>query len=728
MDITKVIRTRRLEFGYSQRELADEAEVGVWTVRRLESGQRIQEASLRRIAEALELPVTPLVQAQRDELVSYNDQRQRDEDVTTTSLVRRQERYDDIPRRRSSYDPPSARQSRRSQDEYEARGTYRRYQDDYPPRHADERDREMDADRGSDRQHDYDGGRDYDREPVRPRNDGRDNDRDLNDYPPRQRRYQDDEDYAPRRYADEREEEPRRVRQRPQEDYPRRGRYEDEDAYVSAPRHARGDDYDGEPAPRRAVRGNYDDEPAPRRAVRNDYDDEPAPRRAVRDDYGDEPAPRRAVRDDYDDEPAPRSPRYVSGWDEVRTGYSAGEQPPRRPRREPELDRYDDERYDRYEEDAGRRDDLSEGIDARRSARYGGASADTRARAPESEGSGGYRSSRQADSGHPSPDRQSDRPLSRLARLREDAQRETRERQRDLEARRSRQQDSVFVEPPIRRRYEELYQQELQVTQVNRTQAWGQPVPQMAWNPDPIDVQTLEQAAPRMQEGDMLSMMVEMADITRRDVVLLLGADASTSRLMARNSDQVVILDSREDVLNDLSAVARRSNITNMEFILGDARRMPLPSGSIDIVAVHMLLHHVVCSELVMEEAMRVLQPGGRVIVSELMADDDPSQVRMHNAVEVLRSPNHVGVMTLDELRMTVQHAGFDILDRRVGIQEMDFNNWAKNTPADRVRILRPLMMNLARQNNRAGINLQYENDRLQFDYKWMFMLAEKTL
>ena len=101
----------------------------------------------------------------------------------------------------------------------------------------------------------------------------------------------------------------------------------------------------------------------------------------------------------------------------------------------------------------------------------------------------------------------------------------------------------------------------------------------------------------------------------------------------------------------------------------------------------------------------------------------------MHNALEKLRSPTHVGVMTQEEREMTVRHADLKIVDQRLLVQQMDFEKWTKQSEEkERLRPLNALMMNLARQDNGAGIHLRYEQNRLQFDYQYLYIVAEKSL
>jgi ubiquinone/menaquinone biosynthesis C-methylase UbiE/biotin operon repressor len=98
-----------------------------------------------------------------------------------------------------------------------------------------------------------------------------------------------------------------------------------------------------------------------------------------------------------------------------------------------------------------------------------------------------------------------------------------------------------------------------------------------------------------------------------------LGAgDGSFSLLLAQRAKRVIAIDSSEKMLEVGREQAARAGIESIEFRMGDMEELPIDSGSIDLAFFSQSLHHALHPALALEEAARVLAPGGRVAVLDL--------------------------------------------------------------------------------------------------------------
>jgi ArsR family transcriptional regulator len=65
--------------------------------------------------------------------------------------------------------------------------------------------------------------------------------------------------------------------------------------------------------------------------------------------------------------------------------------------------------------------------------------------------------------------------------------------------------------------------------------------------------------------------------------------------------------------------VAQRNGVKNLQYRLGDLEELPIADGDVDVALLHQSLHHALHPERAVEEASRILRPGGRVVVVDLL-------------------------------------------------------------------------------------------------------------
>jgi SAM-dependent methyltransferase len=119
------------------------------------------------------------------------------------------------------------------------------------------------------------------------------------------------------------------------------------------------------------------------------------------------------------------------------------------------------------------------------------------------------------------------------------------------------------------------------------------------------------------------------------------------------------------DPVPELLELALERAAPNTDFVEGDGTALPFPDGSFDLAGTHRTLHHVARPDLVVAELARVTKPGGRVLVVDQLAPDDPAGAAALHEFEAVRDSSHRRLLTDPELRELFAVDGLAVLRER---------------------------------------------------------------
>ena len=98
-----------------------------------------------------------------------------------------------------------------------------------------------------------------------------------------------------------------------------------------------------------------------------------------------------------------------------------------------------------------------------------------------------------------------------------------------------------------------------------------------------------------------------------------LGAGEGTfAQLLARRAKRVIAVDNSEKMVEYGSELVRKHGLANVEYRLGDLESPPIADASVDVAFFSQALHHAVHPQRAVKAAMRILRPGGRVVILDL--------------------------------------------------------------------------------------------------------------
>jgi arsenite methyltransferase len=151
-----------------------------------------------------------------------------------------------------------------------------------------------------------------------------------------------------------------------------------------------------------------------------------------------------------------------------------------------------------------------------------------------------------------------------------------------------------------------------------------------------------------------------VADLHEGETVLDLGSGAGADVLISARrvgpAGRAIGLDMTDEMLALARANAAAAGVANAEFVKGYIEDIPLPDASVDVVISNCVINLAADKRVVLAEAARVLRPGGRFAVSDVIADPDMDEATRADMQQWTGCV--AGALTEDEFRAALTAAG----------------------------------------------------------------------
>jgi len=172
--------------------------------------------------------------------------------------------------------------------------------------------------------------------------------------------------------------------------------------------------------------------------------------------------------------------------------------------------------------------------------------------------------------------------------------------------------------------------------------------------------------ASEVSEGAALASLgcgnpIAVAELREGEVVLDLGSGGGIDVILSARRVGPAGLAYGLDMTDEMLDLARRNaadaGVTNVEFLKGYIEEVPLPDGSVDVIISNCVINLSADKPRVFDEMMRVLRPGGRLGISDIVAGDDLTPA--HRAERGSWVGCIAGALSFEEYEADLRRAGF---------------------------------------------------------------------
>jgi len=234
-------------------------------------------------------------------------------------------------------------------------------------------------------------------------------------------------------------------------------------------------------------------------------------------------------------------------------------------------------------------------------------------------------------------------------------------------------------------------------------------------------------AAP-ITNADALRMIVEAARPAPEDAVLDVACGGGiVVCAFAPHVRQASGIDVTLAMLDEAQRLAAEKGLTNVGWRQGDVNALPFEDGSFTIVVTRFSVHHFPDPTAVLREMARVCAPGGRLVVVDMYASQDPAKAAEFNRLERLRDPSHMRSLALAELISLFGEAGLpepeaSFYELRDEVRNLLARSFPE--PGDDAKIIELFRASAA--DDRLGVPVRVEGDRIHYAYPVAILAAQR--
>lgn len=204
-------------------------------------------------------------------------------------------------------------------------------------------------------------------------------------------------------------------------------------------------------------------------------------------------------------------------------------------------------------------------------------------------------------------------------------------------------------------------------------------------------------SSPLHAKGQDLEKLLAISGLSKMDVVLDVATGGGhVANALAPYVQQVMAYDLTLEILEAAKRFVEGNGHSNVQFVQGDAEKMPFDNEFFYAVTCRLAAHHFSEIDFFLKETSRVLKSGGQFLLIDNVSPEENIFDDFYNHVEKVRDYSHFRAWKKSEwVRMLEEH-DFEINEQYCFPKTFIFNDWCQrmNVPSDVKELLNSYMLN----------------------------------
>lgn len=227
---------------------------------------------------------------------------------------------------------------------------------------------------------------------------------------------------------------------------------------------------------------------------------------------------------------------------------------------------------------------------------------------------------------------------------------------------------------------------------------------------------------------EYLEHMVSCVDPQRSDTVLEVASGTCIcGRSLAPFVKNITCLDMTTAMLAIGKNEAEKQGLCNIDFVQGDAERLPFSDNSFDIVISRLAFHHFPNSKRCFSEMARVLKAGGKLVVIDMEAAEEALR-NTEDEIETLRDPSHMRNLSREEFAEMFRENHLTITTMDCTEIPVSLSSWLAltNTPAKISAVISKRFTDEIKADGLTGFKPYQKNGGIYFNQHWVMLIGKK--